>query len=229
MRVSWARFCVRIYEIKASRPDFLRDVASGKFQAYFPACNELWFATAPGLLKAHEVPESCGLVEVRPPGDRADGLPSLRSVKRPTPRDSWPPVKMLCGLLMSHDTRVDRRSGFPMPSRREDQGISSRGLSEAARADYERRISHSARVEGRNAACAVAQARAMVKRAAWAKDAADFGRLVAQDLGVRPGADPWPEAAKTAWDKARAGTLSEEMRVALRALWRASGGVEVEG
>lgn len=65
MRPSWSKPMVTIYEVKVSRSDFLRD---DKWMQYMPYCNQLSFATAPGVLDPAELPEQVGLLELTKTG-----------------------------------------------------------------------------------------------------------------------------------------------------------------
>lgn len=224
-RVSWSRFCIRIYEVKASRGDLLRDLESGKYRLYLPHCNELWFATAPGLSKGIPIPDDCGLVELRPPG--SDYKRQIHVVKR-APHHEWSRnVHQLLALLMSHDTCVDRRSGFPMPRRVED---ASYGRDQEWRhrfhAEHELGEKHRRRNAGHDAATAVSAARAIEQRAARWKPAAEFAEIVARDLGVPVWGDGWIEKARAAWSQ-RAGGLTPAARGRL-VLWLREIGLEVK-
>jgi len=53
---------ITIYEVKAERSDFRRDITSGKWERYLAFCNRLYFATPAGLLKREELPEGVGLI-----------------------------------------------------------------------------------------------------------------------------------------------------------------------
>jgi len=59
---SYTNPSVIIYEIKASRGDFLGDISRGKYMRYRSCCNQLYFATEKGLVQKVEVPEGCGLI-----------------------------------------------------------------------------------------------------------------------------------------------------------------------
>jgi hypothetical protein len=60
---SWTRPCIRIYEIKVSRSDFLADI---KFRTYLPYCHEMYFAVPVGLIDRNELPADIGLVYYNP-------------------------------------------------------------------------------------------------------------------------------------------------------------------
>ncbi len=93
VRPSWTQPVPTVYEVKISRPDFLRDTQAGKYQRYLPYCRRLYFATPAGLLDRKEVPDGCGLC-VR-------GDTGWRTVKAPRVRaepDGWPEI--LFSLLL---------------------------------------------------------------------------------------------------------------------------------
>lgn len=100
MPISWTKFQITGYEVKAARSDFLRD---NKWQAYLPMCNQLYFAVAPGVCDVSEVPETCGLMQVTSSG-------ALRTVKKAPWREIEFPVDMLLYLLFTY---VRPRSGLP--------------------------------------------------------------------------------------------------------------------
>lgn len=58
---SYNRMCFRIYEVKASRDDFLGELRSGKWKKYLPYCHRFYFAVAPGVAVAGEMPPGVGL------------------------------------------------------------------------------------------------------------------------------------------------------------------------
>jgi len=51
-----------IYEVKASRSDFLADTNDGKWRKYLPYASRLYFAVPVGLVSKDDVPAECGLV-----------------------------------------------------------------------------------------------------------------------------------------------------------------------
>lgn len=65
---------VRIYEIKASRADFLRDE---KWRAYLPYCTQFSFVAPAGLMQRWELPAGIGLVEYGSPA-----LPEMLGKRR---------------------------------------------------------------------------------------------------------------------------------------------------
>lgn len=57
------------YEIKTQRADWLKEMSQPRKRV--PALlvsNEFYFAASPGLIRPHEVPLECGLIEVDPSG-----------------------------------------------------------------------------------------------------------------------------------------------------------------
>lgn len=73
---AWAMHCwpsrehLRIsYEVKVSRTDFIREIRKpSKRIMAMRYSNEFYFAAPEGLLKASEMPDDCGLVEIAPDG-----------------------------------------------------------------------------------------------------------------------------------------------------------------
>lgn len=61
MTRSWAHPCVRAYEIKVTRGDFLSDT---KWRGYLPCCNEFAFACPKGVISRDELPADVGLYYV---------------------------------------------------------------------------------------------------------------------------------------------------------------------
>ena len=64
---SWAHPSLIGYEVKISRGDFIRD---DKWRNYLPLCNQLYFATLPGIVKPNELPTEVGLIETSKTGSR---------------------------------------------------------------------------------------------------------------------------------------------------------------
>jgi hypothetical protein len=60
---SWVHPCIRAYEVKVSRSDFLRDV---KYQTYMPYCHELYFVVPKGLIEKAEIETEIGLIYYNP-------------------------------------------------------------------------------------------------------------------------------------------------------------------
>lgn len=83
----------RIYEIKISHGDFLRDLNAGKYLRYLPECNQLYFAAPKGIIKPNEVPAETGLM-LR--GDKG------WHVSKGAPKRGWKPdITTLLALLFS--------------------------------------------------------------------------------------------------------------------------------
>ena len=89
---SYTNPCAKIYEVKVSRGDFLRDVGEGKYRKYLVCCNQLYFAAPQGLLNKTEMPEGCGLLTFG-----RNGWASVRTAQR---RDFTMPQDLMMTLLM---------------------------------------------------------------------------------------------------------------------------------
>ena len=57
---------VTAVEVKSSRADFTGD---RKWQSYIGRADRLYFATLPGMIKEHELPQGVGLLELQKPND----------------------------------------------------------------------------------------------------------------------------------------------------------------
>ena len=89
LRRSWTRASTIGYEIKVTRSDFVGDQ---KWMAYLPACNEFYFAVAPGVCDPREIPEGVGLMVASSTGTRlytkikaprrVDGVEAIEDVMR---------------------------------------------------------------------------------------------------------------------------------------------------
>jgi len=84
IRPSWSKRDLRVYEVKTSRSDFLRDVNADKWRRYLPFCNRLYFACPSGLVKRAEVPDPAGLVTRNENGWRVVKPPIPREIETPT-------------------------------------------------------------------------------------------------------------------------------------------------
>lgn len=63
------------YEIKTSRPDFLRELKKpAKRKAALLFSNQFYFATPTGIVKPEELPPEAGLIEVRDLGPRSEAV-----------------------------------------------------------------------------------------------------------------------------------------------------------
>jgi hypothetical protein len=86
------KFVTRIYEVKISRSDFQKDLFEGKYKAYLPFCNYLYFATPSGLIQKNEVPKGCGLITF--------GEKGWSGVKGPVHHDVKIDPELMMALLM---------------------------------------------------------------------------------------------------------------------------------
>lgn len=64
----YTRKDLRLYEVKATRADFLREMASGKWQAVAPCFNRVVFAFPASVATPGEVPPECGVAIKGPNG-----------------------------------------------------------------------------------------------------------------------------------------------------------------
>lgn len=60
---SYTQPCIKGYEIKVSRSDFLQD---NKWHLYLQYCNEFYFVVPKGLIKKEELPDNVGLIYYNP-------------------------------------------------------------------------------------------------------------------------------------------------------------------
>lgn len=60
---SWVHPCIKGFEVKVSRSDFLRDP---KWYTYFPLVNEFYMVCPQGMIERSEIPTTCGLLWYRP-------------------------------------------------------------------------------------------------------------------------------------------------------------------
>lgn len=63
LSLDYMKGCVRGYEIKVSRQDFLTDK---KWQEYLPYCNQFYFVVPKGLILPEELPPEIGLIYIEP-------------------------------------------------------------------------------------------------------------------------------------------------------------------
>lgn len=89
---SYTRPIVRIYEVKITRSDFLRDVNAGKFLKYKETCNQFYFAAPAGLIPRNDLPDGCGLISYGPNG--------WKSVKSAPMQDFELPRDVMTALLL---------------------------------------------------------------------------------------------------------------------------------
>lgn len=60
---SYTKPCIKIYEVKVERSDFVRD---NKWNCYLQYCNEFYFICPAGLIKKEELPMEVGLIWYNP-------------------------------------------------------------------------------------------------------------------------------------------------------------------
>jgi len=79
IRMSYTRPDFAIYEIKVSRPDFLSDIRSDKWQTYLPYCSRFYFATpAEGVCTLDDIPFVAGWMVRGPNGWTTKKTPKVR-------------------------------------------------------------------------------------------------------------------------------------------------------
>ena len=79
VRMSYTRPDFAIYEIKVSRPDFLSDIRSDKWQTYLPYCSRFYFATpAEGVCTIDDIPFVAGWLVRGPNGWITKKTPKVR-------------------------------------------------------------------------------------------------------------------------------------------------------
>lgn len=93
MTRSYTKPCIKIYEIKVSRSDFLRD---NKWELYKQYCNELYFAVPKGLIDKTELPDDVGLIYYN-----RDGTRKLTTKRKALWRDIEEPVEVYKYLIYS--------------------------------------------------------------------------------------------------------------------------------
>lgn len=103
---SFVRPSPKAYEVKASVSDFRADVTAGKWQSYLAFACGVVFACEAGLLSKADVPDHCGLIELR--GER------WRYAKRPILRPVEIPERVWLKLLIDG---VEREGGAAMRRR----------------------------------------------------------------------------------------------------------------
>lgn len=78
IRKSYAKQCFQIYEVKASRVDFMSDMRKGKWTGYLPMCNQFFFAVAPKICDKEEIPDKVGLLVRYPEGWKVEKNATVR-------------------------------------------------------------------------------------------------------------------------------------------------------
>lgn len=62
VKKSFDHFSLSIFEVKASRADFLADLRAEKWRGYLDCCHRLYFAAPAGLVRREEIPSEAGLI-----------------------------------------------------------------------------------------------------------------------------------------------------------------------
>ncbi len=97
IRKSYTRPDFVVYEVKASRSDFMSDITKGKWKNYLPFCSRIYFATpAKGVATAGDIPPGVGWMTRK---DDVDGGWSVR--KAPVCRQFEPDFQYVMALLMA--------------------------------------------------------------------------------------------------------------------------------
>jgi hypothetical protein len=103
-------------EVKSCRADFTADA---KLWRYLGRVNELWVATMPGEIAAHELPEGCGLLELNLDWPTVHGQP--RTIANIA---DWQDVliqrQAAASLRVPVEAEVDLLRGLALSSRRVD-------------------------------------------------------------------------------------------------------------
>lgn len=82
------------FEVKVSRGDFLSEIKDpSKRASAMLVSNQFFFVCPLGLVKKEEIPEDCGLIEIKPTGGRKF------TVKAPHREISDPPMRFISSLL----------------------------------------------------------------------------------------------------------------------------------
>ena len=97
MTRSYTNPCIKIYEVKVSRSDFLRD---NKWNLYKQYCNELYFVVPKDLIDKSELPDDVGLIYYN-----RDGSRKLVTKRRAVWRDIEEPIDVYKYVIYS---RLDR-------------------------------------------------------------------------------------------------------------------------
>lgn len=109
VRKSYTRLDVQIFEVKASRADFLSDLRSDKWREYLPYSSRFSFATPQLDLKdvvqdISEIPEEAGWIVKTPKTWRVKKTPKIRSFE-----PNW---EMFFALLLSQNRDLQGVQGY---------------------------------------------------------------------------------------------------------------------
>ena len=111
LQKSFVRPTPMAYEVKVSTSDFRADVTAGKWQSYLTFACGVVFACHAGLLERADVPEHCGLIELRGERWRYAKRPTLRPVE--VPERAW--LKLLIdGVAREGGAALRRRAWSSM-------------------------------------------------------------------------------------------------------------------
>lgn len=84
IKPSYTRFLITIHEVKATRPDFLSDIRTGKWEKYLPHCHRFYFAMPKGIANKKEIPGDAGLLLYGEKGWYVAKMAKVREVEIPT-------------------------------------------------------------------------------------------------------------------------------------------------
>ena len=101
IKPSYTRFLIDIYEIKATRSDFLSDINSEKWEKYLPHCNRFYFAVLKGIITKKDIPLKAGLYIY--------GVNGWYCSKHALKRDVEIPLETLQSLLFYHQKFNEHR------------------------------------------------------------------------------------------------------------------------
>jgi hypothetical protein len=102
IKKSWAHPCIRGFEVKVSRSDFLRDA---KWYTYFPYVNEFYMVCPKGMIDRTELPDNCGLLYY------SENARRVLTKKKATYTNGQPTADMLMYIIMNK-LDDDRRPFF---------------------------------------------------------------------------------------------------------------------
>lgn len=79
---SWSSQATIGFEVKVTRADFVGD---NKWPEYLPYCDRFWFVTAPGVVRAGEIPDNVGWMEASKNGRVLLTKKKAPNLPKPTP------------------------------------------------------------------------------------------------------------------------------------------------
>lgn len=110
IRKSWARYEVRIIEVKVTQSDLEQDVKKLKFEKYFPWCDRMSFMCGPGVKHESLIPHPVGIQRWSAKGAQTRRAPPLlkgRSAKMTQDFSMFHALNMNGGRFR-HDSRDER-------------------------------------------------------------------------------------------------------------------------